>query len=81
MSGSLIKKLTCFTASGTGIFVLACRDNSLVDRWIVVQGFRIGGLTLHVPHRGMVELQLDVGVRGYISSDVLRHPPSSHVNF
>ena len=29
----------------------------------------------------MVELQLDVGVHRYISLDVLRHPPSSHVNF
>ena len=29
----------------------------------------------------MVKLQLDVGVRWYISSDVLRHPPSSRVDF
>ena len=34
----------------------------LVDGWIVVEGFGVGIVALHVPHQGMVELQLDVGV-------------------
>ena len=44
-------------------FILSRKfSEDLVDRGIVVEGFGIGVFALPVPHRGMVELQLDVGV-------------------
>ena len=37
-------------------------SKDLVDKRIVIKSFGVGVLALNVSHRGMVELQLDVGV-------------------
>ena len=61
----MIENSICFAASGISIFFLRLSGQlpeDLMDRWIVVESLGLGVLTLHIPERCMVELQLYMGV-------------------